>query len=73
MAAGVKLGADSVTASPPRELFQVPVVDRGLGISPYTVATDGKRFLVLKPVGGSGPLEVVVNWPALLNKGAANE
>ena len=37
------------------------------------VAPDGKRFLVLVPVGSSQPLEVVVNWTALLKKGAAAE
>jgi hypothetical protein len=42
----------------------------GAVASSYTVAPDGKRFLVLKPVGGSQPLEVIVNWPALLKQGA---
>ncbi|MCX6593866.1 MAG: hypothetical protein NTZ56_20315 [Acidobacteria bacterium] len=27
------------------------------------------RFLVLKPTGGAQPLEVIVNWPALLKGG----
>ena len=63
MAAALKLGADSVTPSTPRELFAVP--SAGL-FQPYAVAPDGKRFLVSLPVGGSHPLEVVVNWPALL-------
>ncbi len=43
------------------------------GLSPYAVAPDGKRFPVLTPVGGSQPLEVVVNWPALLKQGAASK
>ena len=43
------------------------------GFSPYTLAPDGKRFLVLKPTGGAQSLEVVVNWPALLKKGASGE
>jgi Tol biopolymer transport system component len=70
MVAGVKLGADSPTLSTPRELLGVPTA--GVG-SAYTVAPDGKRFLVATPAGGSQPLEVVVNWPALLKKGAAAE
>ena len=71
MAAALKLGRDSVAPSTPRELFAVPV---GTGnVSPYAVAPDGKRFLVQSPAGGSQPLEVVVNWPALLKKGAAAE
>ena len=63
MAAGLKLGADSVTPSSPRELFAVP---GRAAVQPYSVSPDGKRFLVSLPVGGSHPLEVVVNWPALL-------
>jgi hypothetical protein len=35
-----------------------------------TVGTDGKRFLVGVPAGGAKPLEVVINWPALLKKGS---
>ena len=71
MAAALKLGADSVAPSTPRELFALPA---GAGnVSPYAVAPDGKRFLVQAPAGGSQPLEVVVNWPALLKKGAAAE
>ncbi len=70
MAAGLKLGADSVTPSTPRELFAVAAA---AGVQPYAVAPDGKRFLVLTPAGGSQPLEVIVNWPALLKKGASNE
>ncbi len=70
MAADLKLGADSVTPSTPRELF---AVSARRGFQPYTVAPDGKRFLVLTPAGGSQPLEVIVNWPALLKKGASGE
>ena len=72
MVAALKVGVDSVTASTSRELFAVAAGDRDL--QPYAVSPDGKRFLVLKPVGGPQPLEVIVNWPALLKKGApANE
>jgi Tol biopolymer transport system component len=70
MAAGVNLGADSPAPSAPLELFAL--VAR-VNVSPYAVAPDGKRFLVQTPAGGSQPLEVVVNWPALLRKGAAAE
>jgi Tol biopolymer transport system component len=70
MAAGVKLGADSPAPSTPRELFAVMARKDA---SPYAVAPDGKRFLVLTPAGGAQALEVVSNWPALLKKGAAAE
>ena len=69
MAAGLKLGENSVAPSTPRELFAVTAMT---GTS-YAVAPDGKRFLVRAPAVGSQPLEVVVNWPALLKKGAAAE
>lgn len=70
MAVEVKLGAESVAPSIPRELFALRL---GLtaGASPYSVGPDGKLFLVLVPASGSQPLEVIVNWPALLKKGAA--
>ncbi len=71
MAVGLNLRADSVVPSTPLELF---AVSAGLaGIQPYAVTPDGKGFLVLKPAGGSQPLEVTVNWPALLKKGTSPE
>ncbi|MBL8293498.1 MAG: serine/threonine-protein kinase [Bryobacterales bacterium] len=70
LAVGLKLGVDSVTPSTPQELFALPV---GLGNQAYAVAPDGKRFLVARPAGGSQPLEVVVNWPALLKQKATSE
>ena len=44
MAVTVKLGADSVEASAPHELFALPVSE--LAIFPYDVTPDGQRFLV---------------------------
>jgi len=68
MVVSLKLGADSVTPSTPRELFPLPVVDTGW--SPYDTAPDGQRFLVRATPGQAGqPLTVIVNWPALLKKG----
>ena len=71
MAADLKVGADLVTPSTPRELFPLAAGDPLYW--PYTIAPDGKRFLILKQAGGPQPLEVIVNWPALLKKGAAAE
>ena len=71
MAVGLKLGGDSVTRSTPIELFAVVT---GVGsASSYAVAPGGKRFLVLTPAGSSQPLEVVVNWPALLKQPTSRE
>ena len=69
MAADLEPGADSVAPSTPRELFAVSAG----GSQPYAVAPDGKRFLVRAPVGSSQPLDVVVNWTALLKQGASPE
>jgi hypothetical protein len=66
----LKLGADSVEPSAPRELFPLPVAD--IGFSPYDATSDGQRFLVRSTPGQAGqPLTVIVNWPALLKKEAA--
>jgi len=72
MAVSIKLGADSVEASAPRELFTLPAFDNGLD-APYDVAPDGQRFLVraIPQQQTAQPLTVIVNWPALLKKGAA--
>ena len=62
------MDADAVVPSTPVALFEVDV--QGFG-TPYAVAPDGKRFLVPVPVESAGqPLEVILNWPALLKKGA---
>jgi Tol biopolymer transport system component/predicted Ser/Thr protein kinase len=70
MAVSLKLGADSVEPSAPRELFPLPIVDTGL--YPYDVAPDGQRFLIPGTPGQAHqPLTVIVNWPALLKNGSA--
>jgi hypothetical protein len=69
MAVALKLGADSVQPSTPRELFTMPPFSF---TQPYALAPDGKRFLVSAHVGGSQPLEVIVNWTALLKQGAGS-
>lgn len=41
------------------------------GWPPYDATPDGQRFLVRATPGQAGqPLTVIVNWPALLKKGA---
>ena len=69
MAVSLKMGADTVQPSAPRELFPLPAVDDGW--SPYDTAADGLRFLVraTPEQGASQPLTVIVNWPALLKEG----
>jgi len=69
MEVSLKLGAGSVEPSAPHELFPLPADDIQ---PPYDTAPDGQRFLVRAvPQQGAQPLTVIVNWPALLKKGAA--
>lgn len=67
MVVSLNLGENSVEASAPRELFQLPSMDLQRGISPYDVAPDGQRFLV--NVAPPQLINLIVNWPALLKKG----
>jgi dipeptidyl aminopeptidase/acylaminoacyl peptidase len=71
MAVSLKLGAESVEPSTPRELFPLPAVDTGY--SPYQATSDGKRFLVraTPQQQAAEPLTFIVNWPALMRKAAA--
>jgi Tol biopolymer transport system component len=67
MAVNLKLGVDRVEASPPRELFVLPIAEDGF--SPYCADPGGQRFLVRStPRTAAEPLTVIVNWPALLKK-----
>ncbi len=67
-AVSLKLGPDSVEPSNPHELFELPV-DDSLN-NPFEVSPDGRRFLVRTLVNASPPLNVIVNWPALLKEGS---
>jgi eukaryotic-like serine/threonine-protein kinase len=73
MQVSLKLGTDSIEPSSPRELFALPIANDGY--SSYEVAPDGQRFLVrATPEKQAGqPLTLIVNWPALMKKGAAAE
>jgi serine/threonine protein kinase/Tol biopolymer transport system component len=68
MAVTMKFGTGSVEPSLPRELFALPVYTTGLG--PFEVAADGQRFLAQVTTGKIEPLTVIVNWPALVKRGA---
>jgi Tol biopolymer transport system component len=64
MSVTIRASAASVEADAPRELFAARVVG---GFSPYDVAADGQRFLILEQSeaqGGVAPLTVVLNWQA---------
>jgi serine/threonine protein kinase len=67
MAVTLKVGADSLEPSAPRELFLLPIL--GEDVNPYDVAPDGQRFLI-PGTQHQQPLTVIVNWPALLKPGS---
>ncbi len=65
----LKLGADSVEPSAPRELFALPPSQSSQGSPPpYDIAPDGKRFAVRVTVQNQSGLTLVTNWPALIKK-----
>ena len=69
MAVSVRVTPDSLTPAPPRELFEARWARTALD-TPYTVAPDGQRFLVRASASNAvQPLQVILNWPALLKKG----
>ena len=71
MAVSLKLGPNGVEPSAPRELFQLPLRATIAGPT-YQPSRDGQRFLVLtSPETSQQSLNVIVNWPALLQKAAA--
>ena len=67
MAVDIRLGADQADASAPRELFAMnPDVANNRF---YDLSPDGKRFLIRGPSDDAAlPLDVIVNWQALLAK-----
>jgi Tol biopolymer transport system component len=60
MVVNLTLGSDTVEASEPRTLFTIPPE------SFFEVAPDGRHFLVPMPDPAPHPLNVIVNWPALM-------
>jgi Tol biopolymer transport system component len=68
MAVAMKLGPGSVEPSLPLELFALP--RDTVGLSPYEVTADGQRFLVQVTTDKIEPLTVIVNWRALVKRGA---
>ena len=69
MAASLKETVDSIEPAAPRELFAISAP--GTFMSPYEVSSDGQRFLVLSArEETTQSVSVIVNWPALLKKGA---
>jgi len=70
MQVSLKRGSDSIEPSAPQELFALPIANDGY--CPYEIAPDGQRFLVraLPERQAGQPLTLIVNWPALMKKGA---
>ena len=71
MAVSVKLGNDIAEPSAPRELFRLPIANPDY--MPFEPALDGKGFLVRATPQQAvpEPLNLIVNWTALLKRGGA--
>jgi len=68
MAVEVKAGPASFEAGAPKVLFEAPLPTE-LRRNRYVVTADGRRFLMLTPVGAeSAPFTVVLNWTAGLKR-----
>jgi Tol biopolymer transport system component len=67
MAVSLKRGADSIEVSAPQALFTIPRE------SFFEVAPDGERFLVTMPDPTPHLLNVIVNWPSLLQSKAPGQ
>jgi len=72
MTVSVELAPASLKLGSPEPLFQTRL-ELDLNPRQYDVSADGKQFLFAQPLeeAASLPITVVVNWPELLNKGAA--
>jgi serine/threonine protein kinase len=69
MEASIKEKVSGVEIGTLRQLFQMPMANTGPAGHAYSVAPDGKRFLVAKEVqGASLPLTLVTDWTAGLKK-----
>ena len=72
MSAPVESGSANLKLGMPKPLFQTRL-ELDSFQRQYDVSADGKRFLLEQPLEetASMPITVIVNWPALLKKGAA--
>lgn len=76
MSVNLKLAGDVVQPSAPREMFPLPAedLDQSNLYCPYEVDPDGRRFLVRATSHQAAkPLTVIVNWPAVLKRGATGQ
>jgi Tol biopolymer transport system component len=71
MSVSVDSGSAGFKLRAPKPLFQTRLVLDSFGRQ-YDVSADGNRFLMAQPLeeSASVPITVIVNWPALLKKGA---
>jgi len=54
---------------PPEPLMQTRIIASHFAFIQYDITPDGKRFLINSlPPGGGGPLALITNWTAALNK-----
>jgi len=64
-AVGIK-SLDPFQAGVPETMFQTQVATLGGAVNAYAASANGQRFLVIKPLTGSTPITVVLNWAVRL-------
>ena len=69
MVVTLQMGRDGIEPSAPREVMPLTQAN---DTSLYDIAPDGRRILIQQREPVSENIEVIVNWPALFRKGAAN-
>jgi Tol biopolymer transport system component len=73
MAAAVRSAGHALEFSTPAALFRLSVPTVGDRFYPYDVAADGRILTLVPERSESAPLTVLINWQALLKKGAAGQ
>jgi hypothetical protein len=70
MVVTLQMGRDGMEPSAPHEVMPITQAN---DTSLYDIAPDGRRILIQQREPVSENIEVIVNWPALFRKGAANQ
>ena len=70
MSVDIRFSGDTIQVGSPRELFFAAIPAMPWTRSPFDLSGDGKRIAITEsaPSRSSGFLELILNWPELLNR-----
>lgn len=70
MSVDIRFNGNTVQVGAPRELFFAAIPAMPWTRFPYDLSADGKRIAIAEaaPSRSSGFLELIFNWPELLNR-----